>query len=106
MKLKSKLDEIFLDFIAYLKANPENQFSLLNGNCGIFLLLFLYAKKYNLDLSEHNMDELFTKGLAESFNSPGMNFSDGISGIGWMLQSMVDEELLNYVDVKEVLEQI
>ena len=104
--MKAKLHEIFLDLISYLKENPENQFSLLNGNCGIFLLLFLYAKKYNLDLSEHHLDALFTKSLTETFNRPSMNFSDGISGIGWMLQMLVDEEIVEYDDVKKVLEQM
>lgn len=106
MKLKTKLDEIIFDFITYLKENSENQFSLLSGNCGIFLLVFLYAKKYNLDMSEYGVEDIFKNSLATTFQNPRMNFSDGISGVGWMLQLLVEEELLEYADVKEVLEQI
>lgn len=106
MDLKTKLDEIIFDFITNLEASTDNQFSLLNGNAGIFLFAFLYAKEYNLDLPEYDVENIFTKSLNKTFENPQMNFSDGVSGIGLMLQFMVDEELMNYGDVKEVLEQI
>ncbi|NEN23796.1 hypothetical protein G3O08_09810 [Cryomorpha ignava] len=104
--MKLKLDEIILDYILYLKTNSEVPFSLLSGNCGIFLLVFLYFKNYSLDLSKYDVESLFLKSLTETFQNPPMNFTDGISGIGWMLQLLVKEEILEYSEVTKVLDQI
>jgi hypothetical protein len=85
-----------------LKNSP--QFSLLNGSCGIYLLLFLHSKIYNLDISK--IENQFIKELTQSLKHPINTFSEGITGIGWALQLLVDEEIMIYKDVREVLEQI
>jgi hypothetical protein len=66
--------------------------------------LFLHSKQYNQDVTEVQND--FIDELTQTLNNPSNNFSDGISGIGWMLQLLADEEIMDYEDVEAVLEQI
>jgi hypothetical protein len=78
--------------------------SLISGKLGRHLLIFLHSKQYNKDVLEIQND--FINELIKILSQPKDTFSDGISGIGWMLQLLVDEEIMDYEDVAEVLEQI
>lgn len=104
MLLKNNLQKIIANQANYLKKKGNNSFSLLNGNCGIYLLIFIHSKQYNQDITATQQN--FIKELTEALNNSNNTFSDGISGIGWMLQLLVDEEIIEYEDVAEVLEQI
>ena len=104
MNLSNNLQKIISNQMIYLKKDDESSFSLLNGNSGIYLLLFLSSKQYNQDISE--IQNHFIEELSQTLNNPSNNFSDGMSGVGWMLQLLADEEIMDYEDVADVLEQI
>jgi hypothetical protein len=86
MLLIDSLPKIIFNQMMYLKKDNNASFSLLNGNCGIYLLLLLHSKQCNQDISE--IQNNFVEELSRALNNPSNNFSDGTSGIGWVLGSV------------------
>jgi hypothetical protein len=103
-RLNYNLEVITSGIIDMIRKDNSCQFLLLNGHCGIYLLLFLHSKRNDKEISKiHNH---FVAELSHTLKNPRNNFSDGISGVGWMLQLLADEEIMDYEDVSEVLNQI
>ncbi len=103
VSIEKQLSKIYNDCLGYLN-NNQNPFSLLSGNAGIYLFLFLYSKYYDKDISY--IQKKFIHDLKIFFNTPVNTFADGISGIGWLLQLLIEEEIIDPIDCTDILKDI
>lgn len=84
-----------------------NQFnSLLNGNAGICIFLYHLSKKTGVIEIEEHADGLLTKMAEEKFVLPSCTFDNGLAGVGWFVEYLVQNgfsegntnKILNEID--------
>ena len=78
---------------------------LLNGKMGIVLSLFEYARKTHNDVVYDYADTLFSSILDEIHQEMCFSFCDGLSGIGWGIEYLLQNNFMNG-DSVEICEEI
>jgi lantibiotic modifying enzyme len=78
--------------------------SLLSGSIGSYLFLFLSAKTREDGLQ--SIEDGFSKHLIRAINNPKPTLTDGVSGVGWLLQILINNEVLESDGLDHLLLEI
>ena len=87
-------------------ANNTLSLGLLNGDSGMAIIYYLLAKDTgNKDYKEKGLQLL--NQISDNINSTkDLRFADGLAGIGWAVEWLVQNELLSDTNTDEVLEDV
>ena len=94
-------EKLHLDII---NSKHTENFGLLSGDAGKYLLLFLYRKELNLPYSD--IEAGFYDFIRRVVNVKTYNFTDGLSGIGWLLEFLCSQSILERKNIEPLLRQI
>lgn len=95
--MKNDRDNILLDIANHLILNASNMsnLGLFHGKMGVAIFFYLYGRysrlSYYTDFADILLDELFS----ELDISLSVSFENGLSGIGWGIEYLVQN---NYID--------
>lgn len=78
--------------------------SMLAGSLGSYLFLFLNARVCGD--SYQSIEAGFSDHLMKAINNPKPTFADGISGVGWLLQTLINNEILEADELESLLLEI
>ena len=93
----------FTDFLI-LNAYSVNSLGLYNGKAGISLCLFELAQYLKDETLEDKALELLQETLALSSKGEAINFEAGLSGIGFVLLYLIQNQILD-ADYKDLFEE-
>lgn len=80
-------------------------FSILRGKCGLVIMLLLWLKHTGNRFFEHMAEAYLNQIYEELSTYLDMNFRDGLMGIGWGIEYLLQNGLI-YGDSNEILEEI
>jgi lantibiotic modifying enzyme len=82
-----------------------NNLGLLNGKLGISIVFYHLARQTGSQIYENYAEELIDEIFDEINTEISWNFADGLTGIGWGIEYLVQNKFL-YADADEVLNEI
>nr|WP_230587827.1 hypothetical protein [Bacteroides fragilis] len=82
-----------------------SSFSILRGKCGLVIMLLLWLKHTGNRFFEHMAEAYLNQIYEELSTYLDMNFRDGLMGIGWGIEYLLQNGLI-YGDSNEILEEI
>lgn len=105
MNLEIKLKEIIDLF--FIENNKSIEYGLLSGSIGYSLLLLYYSKEFKdeafLNKGIDIIEDIFSD--IEETKYPIFSFCNGLAGLGWFLNHIKENKLLD-VDVNQISEEI
>lgn len=102
--LDNKLKTIVFELYSYVQKNQNIESGLLSGIGGIYLLLFLYQDIKSNKFKD--IENLFFNYIQNIVQTPKQNYTDGLSGIGWLLEFLCQSDFIDRIYVDTLLSQI
>jgi lantibiotic modifying enzyme len=91
--------------VLLLNASFINNIGLMHGKMGISIFFYHLARETNNNLYEEFAGELLDDIYKEINKDIGVNFENGISGIGWGIEYLIQNQFVT-ADTNEVLAEI
>lgn len=90
---------------AMLNAGFSADLGLFNGKVGVVIFFMHYARYVQNSLYEEFAGELLDEIVSEIHFDLPLNFAEGLCGIGWAIQYLIDEKFIDG-DANEILFEI
>lgn len=103
IKIENALNRIANSLI--LNAGFINGIGLLNGKMGISIFFYNYSKYTKNKIYQDIGDELIDDIYSEFTTNLDMSFSNGLTGIGWGFEYLINKKYLN-ANSDEVLQEV
>lgn len=105
--LKKSIDERLHRIANFLLLNASfiDNIGLLNGKMGIAIFFYHYSRHTNTKIFEEYAGELIDEIYEEINTNTPVNFADGLTGIGWGIEYLVQNRFVE-ADTNEALGEI
>ncbi|MCE5177632.1 MAG: glycosyltransferase [Porphyromonadaceae bacterium] len=104
---KRKKDTLLIEIVNFLLSNFSeiDDIGILNGKMGSVIFLYHYYKYSNNKVFSKLSETFFEKIQEKITENTPLNFASGIAGIGWGLEYLYQNKLIN-VDTNDILFEI
>lgn len=91
---------------AYIQRKKIKELGLLNGLSGIAIIYYLLAKQTGDKVFGERGLELLSEISEDSQSLNNTEFGNGLAGIGWSIEWLVQNEFINDINTDEILDGI